>query len=573
MTVIKIVSVDHMRKIETAADATGITFDTMFERVAKATSDRIVDLLLPIPEPRVAILVGSGNNGGDGLVTAVKLHEVGDINVGVYLMKPRPDNDEKLKAVQEAGISIAEADKDPQQRVLKMLVSNAHIVVDAILGIGARLPLDDNLSKLLRSVKHAMKLPSDEHHEGILVETDVAPNQRHPHRPRVVALDCPTGIHADSGEADPNTLTAHETITYIAVKRGMLMAPAAEHVGKLTVATLGIPEHLPELQAEPLTLTTRYSVQKKIPHRSLTGHKGTYGKVTIVAGSINYTGAAGLAAMGAYRVGAGLVQVAAPAPVIATLSSHFLEPTWVMLPHDMGVISEKAADVLLKEVDQSRALLIGPGIGQEDTTRDMLLALFEQTRKQAKPAQPRTIGFAGVRKALEETKAEDKSHVQLPALVLDADALNLLASVENWWEYLPENTIITPHPGEMARLCGIENSDVQANRVELAQEKAKEWNTIILLKGAHTIVATPDGHTTLLPFKTSTLSTAGTGDVLAGVIVGLLAQGLSAFDAAVIGAYIHGSAGVMGGNYTGSPHGVIASDLLHLISDIVGELI
>lgn len=565
-----------MRAIEAAADANGISFETMFDRVGDAVADRIAHLLMPVPEPRVAILVGAGNNGGDGLVTALKLHALGDIEISVYLMKPRPDGDEKLQAVQDAGISIIEADKDGQHRVLKTLVANAHVVIDAILGIGTRLPLDDNLTKLLRSVRGVVNQANSFPTESLLIEADAAPTHGNQSYPRIVALDCPTGVNADSGEADSNTLTAHETITFIAVKRGLVTAPAAEHVGKLTVAPLGIPDNLDELQTESVELATRYSVHDLMPRRSTLGHKGTFGKVTVVAGSINFTGAAGLAAMGAYRVGAGLVQVAAPSPVVGSLSAHFLEPTWAMLPHDMGVISEKAANVLLKELDGSDALLIGPGIGQEETTGKMLLSLLEQAQpEQPKANKPRHIGFAGVRQALDtkQDESDEPERVTLPPLVLDADALNLLAEHENWWGLLPANTILTPHPGEMARLCGISNDDVQANRLTLAQEKAQAWNAIVVLKGAHTVVAAPEGHTALMPFKTSALATAGTGDVLAGVIVGLLGQGLAPFDAAVAGAYIHGSAGVMAGNYNGSPHGIIASDILNIVSDIVGEIL
>ncbi|MEM6284981.1 MAG: NAD(P)H-hydrate dehydratase, partial [Chloroflexota bacterium] len=215
------------------------------------------------------------------------------------------------------------------------------------------------------------------------------------------------------------------------------------------------------------------------------------------------------------------------------------------------------------------AMLIGPGLGTEDTTGDMLLKLFEEIEPDGAPPA-RSIGFAGVQK-IEQKKDDDEAEppASLPPLVIDADALNLLAKIENWWTYLPANTILTPHPGEMARLCNIERADVIANRVTLAQEKATEWDCIVLLKGAHTVIAAPDGKTAILPFKTSALATAGSGDVLAGIIISLLAQGAAPYEAAVAGGYLHGAASTLAVKSVGSARGVTAGDLI----DGVGQLL
>ena len=567
---IKVVSIEQMQAIENAAAEGGTSFETMFDRVALAVANHITARLVDTSEPRVAILVGSGNNGGDGLVTAKRLAETTDIDVGVYLATNR-DEDEQLEALQETDVFIARAEDDQQYRVLKNMVANAHIVVDAVFGIGVRLPLEGNITKVLRHAHQALTPPRIAPPEGEHIHPD-ASTPASTHRPHVLALDCPSGINCDTGEIDKHTLPADETITFIAVKQGLLMAPAAASVGQLSVATIGISDDLDELEAISLNYTDASAARDLLPDRADFSHKGTFGKAMVVAGSVNYTGAAGLASQAAYRAGAGLVTVAAPSPVVGSLATQTLETTWVMLPHDMGVISEHAADVLLKELKGYQALLLGPGIGTEDTTKNMLLKLFEAT--DTTPRRPtRKIGFAGVRKQDDTpTNNGDEAVSQLPPLVLDADALNLLATVEDWWELLPPNTVITPHPGEMARLCDMETADVQAQRLTLAQEKAANWNVIVLLKGAHSVIAAPDGRTSVLPFKTAALATAGTGDVLAGVIVSLLAQGVEPYEAAVLGGYLHGSAGKLAGQASANPYSPIASDVLNQLGGVLGAL-
>ncbi len=575
---IKIVSVQQMQTIEATADANGIPYDTLFERVALAVTERVWHHISGLQGPRVAILVGSGNNGGDGLVTAVQLAQAKpDLQIGVYLVKPREADDSQLQAVRDADIFIAEAENDQQYRVLRNMVASANVVIDAIFGIGVRLPLKGDITKIMRNVNQALRPPAIAPVEGVLIDPTTQTPVTREARQVVISMDCPSGVNCDTGEVDKLAIKADETITFIAVKQGLLLPAAADHTGDLLVATLGIPEDQDDLKAIELGYADSALVQSMLPKRPTSGHKGTFGKVMIAAGSVNYTGAAGLAAMAAYRSGAGLVTVAAPGPVVAGLASQMLEVTWVMLPHDMGVIGEKAADVLIEEITDYKALLIGPGIGQEDTTKDMLLSLFEQTRTTEKPRRPaRAIGFSGVRKVDAETDDgkddSDNDTITLPPLVLDADALNLLATVDNWWERLPKETIITPHPGEMARLCDIETTEVQANRLSLAREKAAEWHVVVVLKGAHTVIAAPDGRTVVLPYKTSALATAGTGDVLAGVIVSLRGQGLGAYEAAVAGSYVHGSAGTIAQVKAGNDHSVIAGDLLNTLGTALGQL-
>ena len=287
----------------------------------------------------------------------------------------------------------------------------------------------------------------------------------------------------------------------------------------------------------------------------------------IVAGSLNYVGAPGLAAEGAYRAGAGLVTVGAPSSIIPALSARLPEPTWVMLPHDMGVISANAVPLVFEQCEGYQALLLGPGWGQEGTTKEFIQQLLETSGTLSKSAKKsRSIGFSALGPEPAQVEATAGA-LSLPPLVIDADGLNLLAEIDEWWQLLPEGTIITPHPGEMGRLAHLTTTDIQSNRWAIVAEKAEAWNVILVLKGAHTLIAAPEGQVIALPFKTDGLATAGTGDILAGLIVGLLAQGMRPIDAAVAGGYVHGLAGELAQKQQGSGRGVIARDVLAMIPE------
>ncbi|MCZ7545062.1 MAG: NAD(P)H-hydrate dehydratase [Anaerolineae bacterium] len=293
-------------------------------------------------------------------------------------------------------------------------------------------------------------------------------------------------------------------------------------------------------------------MRRLLPARPADGHKNTFGKALVVAGSTNYVGAAALAAMSAYRVGVGWVTVAAPSPVVPMLAPRVTEATWLYLPHDMGVLAPQAATVLHTEMTPYSAMLLGPGWGQEKPTEDFLKALL----RLAGPKVKRGMGFV-----LTEAPGEAPQDPTLPPLVIDADGLNLLAKLDDWPSLLPGGSILTPHPGEMSRLCGIDQEEVNADRIGLAQARAAAWKCVVVLKGAHTVVAAPDGRVAVMPFATSALATAGTGDVLAGAILGFRAQGLEPFDAAVAGAYVHGLAGVEAEEEMLTPASVTAGDV------------
>jgi NAD(P)H-hydrate epimerase len=356
------------------------------------------------------------------------------------------------------------------------------------------------------------------------------PNPTHQQvAPLVVAVDLPSGLNSDTGAVDPYTLPADLTVTLAAVKRGHILSPGLNVVGRLVVGDIGItPDYYPN--DVTLEMATAAKAASMLPPRPVTAHKGTFGTAMLVAGCSSYTGAAILAGQAATRAGTGLVSLAVPEPIYPIVASCLAEAIYAPLPHHAGAIAATAVPVLRGRLAGVKAVLIGPGLSHGEAT-----AVF-----------------------LKDLLAEAET---LPPLVLDADALNILAGETDWWRLLPPNSILTPHPGEMARLMGTTTAEVQTNRLDTAAKMASRWEQIVLLKGAHTVIAAPYGRVMIMPFANPALAKAGSGDVLAGVITGLRAQGLAPFEAAVAGAYLHGLAGELARRDIGAA-AVTAGDLV-----------
>jgi NAD(P)H-hydrate epimerase len=244
--------------------------------------------------------------------------------------------------------------------------------------------------------------------------------------------------------------------------------------------------------------------------------------------------------------------MALPLPVQPAVAAHLTEATYLLLPHDLGVIAAGAASMLREEMEDCGALLLGPGLTQEKETVAFVHAFLGLEPRERRGH----IGFVA------SAQASQSEQPEFPPLVVDADGLNALARVADWWRVLPPGTILTPHPGEMARLMGGDATaaQIQADRAGVAQRMAAEWHAVVVLKGAFTVVAAPDGRIVIAPFANAGLATAGSGDVLAGAIVGLRAQGMDAFEAAVTGAYLHGLAGELARADLGDM-GLVAGDL------------
>ncbi len=561
---VKIVTVDEMRAIEQRADAAGVSYDQMMDQAGRALADRVLALLADRPAARITVLVGPGNNGGDALVAGRLIAEESDHEVSFYLYKARDEDDRVFAPVRKAGLFVAEAASDQRYRVLKNLIHTSQVIIDGLLGIGLRLPIKGELADFMDAVQKAIAA-ARQPESSRSYQTPAEPAAWTEAGPYIIAVDCPSGLDCDTGAVDPVAIKADETVTFIAAKPGQVLFPGAGMVGTLHIADIGVP---PKLYKDiSLEIPTGADIRALLPTLPPDAHKGTFGKVMIVAGSLNYTGAAAMAASAAYRAGAGLVTVGAPQPIVPILAAQVPEATWLLLPHDMGVIDEKAADILLKELEGYNALLMGPGWGREQTTQDFLRAILSVDFHQH-PRRP--ISFVPTASGPESGTA---GHAPvLPPLVIDADGLNLLSDIEDWWRLLPPQTILTPHPGEMARLTGLSREEVQQNRIRLAREKAKAWNCVVVLKGAHTVIAGPGGRTAVLPFAEPALATAGTGDVLAGAIAGLLGQGLAPLDAAIAAAYLHGLAGKYAAAELNTARSVIAHDVLNKLSQAISTV-
>lgn len=512
----KIVTSDQMKFIEARSEAAGVRMDTLMENaglaIATAARKKIEGFIQrKFTGQPILVLVGPGNNGGDGLVTARHLFQW-FAQPTVYQLRTRPEPDAKLDNIRSLGMPIIDSASDANLSLLQDCLNNTRMVIDALLGTGVNRPLEGMIKAVLEEVRLAK-----------IRRPDML----------ILAADVPSGMNADTGEVEASTAPADLTVTLGYPKTGSFTPSGSVACGDLITADIGIPKGLDD--KVELTLMTSDWSKTLLPKRPVWSNKGTFGRTLIVAGSQRYVGAASLAAAGAARSGTGLVTLALPGSIQSSIASQILEPTYLPLDESSpGTMKAEAATTILGELHQYNSLLVGCGVGREPTTQLAVKRILFESRTIGKPT------------------------------VVDADGLNILASVPNWPKRFIQKAILTPHPREMARLLGHSDRLDPSERVAIATESARTWNKIVVLKGAYTVVASPDGNTLLSPFANPALASAGTGDVLAGVIAGLLSQGLSLEDAAAAGVYIHGMAGESARDDLGDA-GVIASDLLPII--------
>jgi hydroxyethylthiazole kinase-like uncharacterized protein yjeF len=535
---IKYVSVSEMQAIERQADASGLTYALMMENAGRNLADAVLDVYGFLEEAGAVGLVGSGNNGGDTLVALAHLASQG-WSASAYVVRLRPKDDPLISRLLQSGGQVSYLEDDPSLEELRSLLSRHDVLMDGVLGTGMRLPLKEGLAELLGKIK------------AILTEMEDPPV--------VIAVDVPSGVDCDNGLAAPECLPADLTVTMAAIKHGLLKFPAFTLIGDLRVVGIGLPDGgqgMQTWQDVRRFVPDENWVLSVLPARPADAHKGTFGTALVVAGSVNYTGAAWLAGQAAYRIGAGLVTLAVPKPLHAALAGQFPEATWLPLPDEDGFIARESASLIAKNLGRATALLLGPGIGLENTTANFLSQLLS-----GRPMRGQ-LGFVN---------GSASRSVELPPLVVDADGLKLLAGLPGWPASLPAPAVLTPHPGEMAVLTGLSKEEIQADRLGTAERFSQEWGHVVVLKGAFSVIAAPDGQTAIIPVATPALARAGTGDVLAGLIVGLLAQGVEPFSAAVAAAWIHAQAGLHAAADFGSQASVMAGDLLRCVPDVLNQ--
>lgn len=532
-----LITVEQMQAIERAANAGGLSYAQMMENAGNALANTI-QILYGWFKGSALGLVGSGNNGGDTLIALTVLAQEHEWQVAAYLAAPRPADDPLLARLRAAGGAVISADEDPNGETLAVWAGEYAIWLDGILGTGIRLPLRPELANLLARLQ----------------------DLRREYEPVLYAVDCPSGVNCNTGEAAPQTLRATHTVCMAAAKVGLFTPQARPLCGEIEVVKIGLPADLAEWQAVKTFVPDENWVAAHLPPRPHDADKRTFGAALIVAGSLNYSGAALLSGRAAFRVGAGWVTLAVPAPLHAALAGHFPEATWLLLPHEMGIVNAAAAKVVHENLKRPTAMLIGPGLGVDDGAREFLRALLEGNPQDA----ARPMGFARTPQA----PASSSPGGALPPLIVDADGLKLLAQLSDWWVRLPKESILTPHVGEMAILSGLSGAAIQAQRLALAQRYAAEWGQVLVLKGAFTVIAAPDGRAAVLDVATAALARAGTGDILAGLMVGLRAQGVAAFECAVMACWLHAQAGLQAEQRLGAAS-VLAGDVLKRMPQVL----
>ncbi len=543
---INVVTVAEMQALEAASEAAGVSADTLMENAGLACARRIRERLGGAAGRLALVLIGPGNNGADGLVIARHLRRWG-AEVCCYVVTSRQPVDPKMADAQAGGVTVTDDADDAGLPTLNRMLARCDAVVDAILGAGR-----------YRSL------------EGAVADTAAAVNRARRARPAVpvIAVDLPTGVNPDTGETDDNTIRADETLALCFPKYGIANFPGAEYAGRISVLNIGLPSSVTANAALSTEWMTEESARSLLPPRPLNSHKGVFGHLLLVAGSRNFVGAAYLAAQGAHRVGAGLVTLATPESVYPIAAAKLTETIHLPLPEDAnGRIDPVAADVIRERIGNYSALAIGCGLGWSHGTAAFVERLLLPP-SQHSPSQHST---SPSHHSPSPSRHSRESGNPAPPVVIDADGLNSLSHRADWPDHLGVPAVLTPHPGEMATLTGQSTGQLQANRLGAATQWAAQWRQTLLLKGAHSVIASPEGQRCVLPFANPALAAGGAGDVLTGIIGGLLAQGTAPYDAARLGGFLHGAAAEQARHRYGDA-GLVASDLLDLIPPLMASL-
>ncbi len=512
----KVVSVKKIQDVEKNADAGGLSYEQMMQNAGRGLADW---LLKNGDITRGVIgLIGSGNNGGDTIIALDTLSRHG-VRTIAFLVKPRLE-DELLNGYETGGGIVVDISADQSLEALEAALDSGMIVLDGILGTGLRLPIRRDLTDVMARISKTVQKRS---------------------KSLKIAIDCPSGVDCNSGEVADVTIPADLTLTMAAVKQGLLKHPGRLFCGEFHVIDIGLSDQTKQLMNGLPEMVEQYFVAENMPARQETGHKGTFGTCQVIAGSRAYTGAAYLTGKAAYQSGCGLVDVATLAKVHENISGQLIEAIWTIMPEVEGAYALGGVVSVKTGLAKADALVVGPGLGFFHENAKFLLALLDVIPE------------------------------KLPTLI-DADGLNLLSELDAWWDYLPGNTILTPHPGEMSKLTGLDIAAIQSDRWGVAQEFAEKWGVVLVLKGAMTVVATPQSELYILPISDSALATAGSGDVLAGLIGGLLAQGLSTSMAAACGAWLHAKAGLVAREMLGTANCVTATDILDCLPEAFYEI-
>ncbi|WHH61749.1 NAD(P)H-hydrate dehydratase [Petroclostridium sp. X23] len=510
-------SCSTMRKIDNdAIEKIGIPGVVLMENAGLTVVEEIKKTLGELSYKSVIIFCGRGNNGGDGFVIARHLFNAG-VNVLVVLVAETKDIKgdalTNFKIIQKLGVKIIQSVDGQYLEEIAASLYLCDMVVDAIFGTGIKGTVSDAVAAIFDLINSSGRC--------------------------VLSVDIPSGINGDSGKICGSCVNANKTVSFVLPKVGLLNYPAADYVGHLVVSDISIPMSIIQQQNININTIEKDYIKGLLPVRIANSNKGDYGKVLIIAGSTGMTGAAALAGLAAVRAGAGLVTVGIPKSLNPVMEIKLTEVMTLPLEEDDdGILVYSSIDKILDKMRKTDVLVFGPGLSVNQGIADILEAVLRQSN--------------------------------IP-VVIDADGINALSANINVLKECKCPIIITPHPGEMSRLTGLEIPSIEADRIEIAKNFAAQWNVTVVLKGARTIIAHPNGEVFINCTGNPGMATGGTGDVLAGVIASLIGQGLEAFDAAVAGVYIHGAAGDLQAFEKGE-YGLIASDIINGIPAVLQQL-
>lgn len=512
----KIVTAKEMQALDRkTVEEHGIPSLRLMENAGLRLFEEIRRLPGGIKEKTVTIVAGKGNNGGDGLVVARHLKKAGAA-VTVYLLADESDLSRDAKASLTAykkirGKFYLKSAFD--SKALHARLAESDLVIDAIFGTGLSSPVKGPAKDAVEAINAAGKF--------------------------VVSIDLPSGINADTGEVMGAAVAADLTVALALPKLGLFLYPGVEHAGAMRVADIGIPDELVDRLKTGIELLTENRMRALLPRRPIAAHKGSFGHTAVIAGSVGKTGAAVMAGLSALRTGAGMVTLALPESLEAAMPNRPWEIMTLPLPETVDhSISLSAEKTIMRFLEGKAAAAIGPGLSTQSETQELIRALVKQT--------------------------------EIP-MVLDADGLNAFAGKAALLSRPGPPLILTPHPGEMSRLSGLGAEKIEKNRLETARRFSQEYRVCLVLKGAKTVIAEPSGQLSINPTGNPGMATAGTGDVLTGIIAGLLSQGVANASAAKLGVYLHGMAGDIAAERRGEA-GLIAGDLIEQIPAAIRKL-
>lgn len=513
----KLLKAEQMKEVDRrATEDFSIPSLLLMENAGLRVLETVRSMLGELFNARITILAGKGNNGGDGLVLGRHLINAG-ARVDIFLLgepaDPGSDAYVNYNILKKMAVSLLPLRTDRDLERLTETFLSSDLIVDAIYGIGFRGALGDFEARVVQ-----------------LVNLSKAP---------VLAVDIPSGVEADTGQVHGMAIKADRTVTFALPKLGQVIEPGRAYGGDLVVADISIPAPLLEDAAFKLNLIDRAWVGRFIKPRAADSHKGTYGHVLVVGGSTGMTGAVIMASCAALRSGAGLVTAALPQSLLPILGASAREiMSRPLAQTNTAGISIEALPALKNLLETVSVCAIGPGMSRYSEANAILRFVLENSA--------------------------------VPVLI-DADGINALEGDAGVLKNRQVPIVITPHPGEMSRLTGLTISDIQSNRLEIAGRYATTWGITVVLKGHQTIVAGPAGEVFVNTSGNAGMATAGSGDVLSGIIAGLIGQGLRPQDAAAAGVYIHGCCGDKAAETTGQ-RGLIAGDLIDRLPDILRDL-